>query len=181
MLVSSGVHEMDFARCCFAIDRMLAGGVEVKLFELVVLALNSKRAPLCVGDLDGVAVVDDLALAARLVVQAKWRTRAVCFDLAHVDGRLSIPRTTQLPVLAQLAPVLWTLLSSIAPASRRARGAVRTRGTCLGRECCLLHDNVANEIEMPTLAHNRRLRCLLPWFTVSPSHSLRRTCSRRVF
>jgi len=67
VVVPQFVYKMGFDRKVLAVDRVLTQSVEVKLLELVFLAVEVGRIPFIHVELDGVAVVDDIHFSLAVV------------------------------------------------------------------------------------------------------------------
>lgn len=108
-----GMDKMDFERKGFAVSRVFAWCVEVKLLELEAAAAILKRASFFDVHLNGVAVVPN--------AQGAWEvleTELVTFSwsgVSKIDGRLVGAALAQTVGFVQVSPRFWPFFSRVTP------------------------------------------------------------------
>jgi len=79
-----GVYQVSHKLVAFTVDMLLAGMMEVELFQSVGLVANRECAAGCVIDLYGVAIVDDVQRYGVVIELERWKVRLL--GALDVDG-----------------------------------------------------------------------------------------------
>src|SRR5579864_3000947 len=104
---------MDRHVVTFATDLLLAGPVKVELFQLIGLPGYGDVTSRNVIDHDGMPVINDMQ-RGRLVIELDRRQICVA-GTANIDGRLAMASLARNKLRLQIAPMVGSLRSAIAP------------------------------------------------------------------